>query len=486
MKDARRALVLFLWLAHTLAAADLGHKVRALLESSPAARTAFWGIQIVDAESGNTLFQLNQNHFFVPASNTKLFTTALGLVRLGPDYRFQTTVRLDPGGSLRLVGGGDPNLSNRAIPYRMGAPSGDPLTAFEELADQVVAYGVQRVAGDLIGDDSAYVWQPFAQGWAVDDPIWDYGAPPSALTINDNLFTLQVRPGPAEGTPAALSLVPPLEFYRIDSRVRTEGGAPRKLTVHREPGSMQLRVWGSIPPGDAGATEVLGIDDPALYAARALAAALTRRGVAIAGRPVAYHVFPNQVPDLKSGSPAPAPAGVEVARRTSAPLVEDLRITAKVSQNLHAELILRAVARARRNIGSREAGLEEMKAFLDEVGVDHDAYSLHDGSGLSRLNLVTPATVVKLLRYMRGREHWVSLLPVGGEDGTLSSRFGDSPAAGRIHAKTGTLSHVSALSGYAERRDGAVRVFSIIVNNYNGNSSEIRGVMDKICNLMVE
>ncbi len=160
-----------------------------------------------------------------------------------------------------------------------------------------------------------------------------------------------------------------------------------------------------------------------------------------------------------------------------------------MSQNLHAELALRAVGRARRNLGSREAGLEEIQAFLAEAGIDSDAYNIADGSGLARLNLVTPATVVKLLRYMYNspaRENWISLLPVGGQDGTLSARFGDSALAGRIHAKTGTLAHVSALSGYVQRPDGSWVAFSILVNNYNGRSTEVRAVMDRICTLIME
>jgi hypothetical protein len=230
----------------------------------------------------------------------------------------------------------------------------------------------------------------------------------------------------------------------------------------------------------------LGIEDPAVYAAKAFRELLEQRGIAVAGSAVAQHLYAHDVADLTQGPASKPDSGIELARHTSAPFFEDLRITDKVSQNLHAELALRAVARARRNIGSFEAGREEMRAFLSEVGVEASAYTLFDGSGLSRLNLVTPAAVVKLLRYMYGspaRADWISLLPVGGLDGTLSSRFGDGPATGRIHAKTGSLSHVSALSGYAERRDGRWVGFSVLVNNYNGTAADIRGVMDRICTL---
>jgi D-alanyl-D-alanine carboxypeptidase/D-alanyl-D-alanine-endopeptidase (penicillin-binding protein 4) len=158
-----------------------------------------------------------------------------------------------------------------------------------------------------------------------------------------------------------------------------------------------------------------------------------------------------------------------------------------VSQNLHAEMLLRAVARKLRGLGSRQAGLEEMAAFLAEAGIDPEGWRLQDGSGLSRLNLVKPRTVVELLRYMHDKPEWIGLLPVSGEDGTLSTRFGQKTVNGRIHAKTGTLSHVSALSGYARRRSGSVRTFSILVNNYgSSDSAEIRSVIDKICSLMLD
>ena len=178
-----------------------------------------------------------------------------------------------------------------------------------------------------------------------------------------------------------------------------------------------------------------------------------------------------------------------MARRDSAPLLEDLRITDKVSQNLHAEMALRAVAQARRQIGSREAGIAEEQAFLDEVGVDRGSYTFADGSGLSRLDLVTPTAVVRLLAHMyhsAARDAWISLLPVAGKDGTLHARFAGTAAAGRMFAKTGSLSHVAALSGYARRGNGQMLAFSILVNNYNGPPADLRAAIDRVCTLMLE
>ena len=483
-------LLAALLLLGPLSAADIGRRADELIASSPAANSAFWGIRIVDLSSGKVVYDRSGGRFFVPASNTKLFTTALALDRLGRDYRFTTTVAAasppdDSGvisGPLVLVGGGDPNLSPRVLPYRKDSPPGNPLAAIEDLAAQVTARGVRRVLGDVIGDDTLYPWEPFPPGWGVDDNVWDYGAPVSALVVNDGVLNLMVAPGERDGNLAHISLSPPLEYYEVDNRVRTTAGGERKIHVDRVPGSRQLRLWGAMPAGSAPRTEPLGMDDPALYAACALRDALLRRGVAVDGIARARHRYPSQ-------REAPPAFPVELARRTSAPLLEDLRVTDKVSLNLHAEMTLRAVARVRTGEGSREAGIEELTAFLDEAGVPHDSYNLNDGSGLTRLNLVTAVAVTGLLRYMYAspvREDWISLLPVGGVDGTLAKRFVGTPAAGRIHAKTGSLSHVSALSGYAERKDGGMLAFSILVNNFSGTGAEIRLVMDRICNLMVE
>lgn len=493
-----KGVVMALALAPAMLASNLAESIRLLLDSTPVARTAFWGIQVLDLSSGKTVFELNPNSNFVPASNTKLFTTAMALTRLGPDHTFTTRVMADAlpdaagrvAGGIRLVGGGDPNLSARAIPYRMGAITGNPVAAIEDLADQLVAQGVRRIDGDIIGDDRWYLWQPYAVGWGIDDPQSDDGPPISALTLTDNVLTLNVAPGAAVGEPAALTLSPAIEFYRIENRVRTvAAGGTRSVRFSRLPGSRYAELWGTIPLRDRGESLLISVEDPAEFAARALMVALEDRGVLVQGRAIARHLFPSEVADPKLGAPSDPESGVELARRVSAPLIEDLRITNKVSQNLHAELASRAVAKLRRGVGSFEAAREEMHEFLDEVGVDPGSYHLMDGSGLSRLDLLTPRAVIQLLRYMydgQHREEWVSLLPVGGQDGSLSARFGQTPAAGKVHAKTGSLSHVSALSGYIERADGTWVAFSILVNNYSGPAAGVRGVMDRICNLIWE
>jgi D-alanyl-D-alanine carboxypeptidase/D-alanyl-D-alanine-endopeptidase (penicillin-binding protein 4) len=481
--NLRCATCLFLLLSCRLVAASLPEKIQHVLDAATRLKRGYLGMQIVNIATGAVLFESNPDQLFVPASNSKLFTTALGLMRLGPDYRFHTTVvaSREPdrdgrvAGAIALIGDGDPNLSGRELPYRVDSPPGDGLQAIAALADQIVSKGVRRIDGDIIGDDSAYVWEPYPEAWGMGDMLWEYGAPVSALTLNDNTFTVTVRPG----DPASVSIDPPLEFYQIDNLVRS--GSPKKIRMEREPGSMQLRISGDLPPNDSGVVEILAIHDPALYAAAALREALIQRGVAVRGEAVARHQLPDE--------PVAPAAGFELARRESAPLLEDLRVTAKVSQNLHAELILRAVGRATRGLGTREAGLQEMRVFLKEAGLKAGEYLPNDGSGLARTNLVTPAAVVKLLEFLYRspqRENWLSILPVSGEDGTLQERLKNTPAVGRIHAKTGSLSHVTALSGYAERRDGTILAFSFLANNEGAPASEVRAVLDKICVLMTQ
>jgi serine-type D-Ala-D-Ala carboxypeptidase/endopeptidase (penicillin-binding protein 4) len=475
--------------------AQPGRKISALLEATPAVRSAFWGIEAVDLDTGKTVFSRDASSLFTPASNAKLFTAALALDRLGPDFRFQTRVvsaeAPDREGVIRgplfLVGGGDPNLSAREVPYRKGPATGNPLGWVEEMADQVASRGVKKIAGSVVGDDTWYVWEPHPEGWTVDDTLYDYGAPVSALTVNDNALTLSIRPGARAGDPAEVELSPPLEYYQIDNRVRTiptprGRSAEQRVYLERQPGNRQLRLWGALPLSAPPEIFNIAVEDPSEYAAHALRVALEQRGIVVEGGVEVRHRFANE----QGGALEPY---YELARHESAPLIDDLGITAKVSQNLHAELALRAVGRARGGSGSRPEGLAQMKAFLGEIGIEPEAYSFSDGSGLDRAALVTPAAVVKLLRYMyasRERDRWIALMPVGGQDGTLSERFGDGIASGRIHAKTGTLSHVGALSGYAQRSGGGWVAFSILVNNYNGPAADMRRVIDRICTLILE
>ncbi len=471
-----------------LPAQSLDDRISSIL-AAPAARGATWGIHAVSASTGQVVYSRNASAVLTPASNTKLFTTALGLLRLGPGYRFETRVlasgRPDPQGvlhgGLRLAGGGDPTLSARRIPYQKGPIEGDPLAPLALLADQVAAAGVRVIDGDVIGDDTRWPYDPYPGGWAIGDMPWDYGAPVSALTLNDNSLTITVRPGKSAGDPAAVSLSPSLEYFTIHNTLRTLPGAERRITIHRAPASRVLEISGTAPPNSAALTDYLAVDDPAAFAAEAFAQLLRARGISIRGRVLAAH--------RHAGVPYSEPAGTVLASRQSPPLAETLQVIDKVSQNLHAEIVLREIGHVTRGEGSASAAQKEMSAWLESLGAGKREFEFEDGSGLSRRTLVNPLTVVTVLRALHQSEHretFRDLLPVGGEDGSLSSRFRGEKQASLIRAKTGSISHVAALSGYAGDGPGRRIAFSIIVNGATAPSSAVRVIIDKIAVALLE
>lgn len=457
---------------------DLEHRIDQLVESSPASAHAIVGVSVIQLSSGKPIYRRNDDRLLLPASNMKLLTSAMALQRLGPDYKFTTKLMLEPSGDLALLGSGDPSLSGRVFPYDKDAAAGPGLQAIDDLADQAVKSGITRIDGDIVGDDRLYPWAPYAPSWTQDDALREFGAPVSALTINENVLTLLIRPGGHPGDPATVEINPALEYYAIDNRLITIAPSPdARVRISRANGSRQILLWGSIPAGHGALAETLAIDDPALYAACALYNALTRRGIVVSGKPVARHrtTFEDEDP----------PSGNIVASRQSPPLGQLLQVMDKVSQNLFAELMLREVGRATHHMGTRDAGLDELAAFLAEIGVPKDDARVEDGSGLARNAMVTPRLLTKLLAFMHAaprHDDFIAMLPIGGEDGTLRRRFADasSKAAGAIRAKTGSLARALALSGYAESKTYGPVAFSIIVNDFSAPQSEVRAMIDKI------
>jgi len=478
-----RCGVVLLFAASVLcsSATDLEHRIDALADASGPAARGFFGIHVVELASGKTIYHRNEDKLFLPASNMKLFTSALALLRLGPDYRFTTQVIAEPSGDLVLAGSGDPSLSGRVFPYQKDAVDRPPLIAINDLADQIVASGVRSVAGDVIGDDRLYPWAPYPPNWTQDDALREYGAPASALSVAENTVSIAIHGGAQSGDETRISIDPALEYFSIDNRLATVArGVEAKIRMARPAGSRQILLWGSIPAG-ATVRESVAIDDPAYYAACALYDALVRRGVSIRGRAAARHRLASEDYEVTIGK--------VVASRTSPPLKDLLQMMDKVSQNLFAELMLREVGRFARHQGSREAGLEEMDAMLREIGAGKDETRLEDGSGLSRGAMVTPRAITRVLAFLNGSKYhdaWFSLLPVGGEDGTLSHRLCCVADAKGIRAKTGSLSRALALSGYAESMTHGRLAFSILVNDFSAPSSEVRAWIDKIAMSLLE
>jgi D-alanyl-D-alanine carboxypeptidase/D-alanyl-D-alanine-endopeptidase (penicillin-binding protein 4) len=481
---------------------QLARSIDAIL-SQKNPQSAQWGIEITSLDSGRELYSKNANELFLPASNLKILTTAAAFALVGPDYRFHTTVESASApdkygrviGDLVLVGRGDPNLSSRTLPYNSKTErSQSPTWVLENFADQLVRNGVKQIDGDVVGDDTFYPWEPLAEGWSQDDLQWYYGAPVSALSLNDNMIQLTIMPGEREGEPAFLSFDPWAPYYEIENRTVTapptppgehkNPNAPPPYGIYRAPGARQIEFSGTIPLGDAGESEQLAIDDPALFAAEALKAQLEKRGVKILGHARALHHDLREAPNI----PATEPGRQVLASYDSLPFFEDLRVINKVSQNLHAELALRLMGKVRGGDGSLESGLGVEEQFLMQAGITPQEYSLHDGSGLSRQDLVAPAAMVKLLRYAAAQP-WAAqfqqTLPVAGVDGSLNDRFKNSPAAGHVQAKTGGMDHVKSLSGYATTLSGERIAFSILLNNYSMTDEEAHAAIDQIVNAIV-
>ena len=444
-----------------------------IVQSEPVTARAHLGMRVVELETGKVLYERNARSWFVPASNTKLYSTALALTKLGAAHRFKTQVMAAAGpdsegrivGDLRLVGGADPSLSGRVYPYDRKAEWGAGGAAIEQLADALVAKGVKTVDGMVVGDDTRYAWDPVPSGWGAEDGLFEYGAPVSALLLNDNTVRVAVRPGKEVGEPAELVANPGFEYFSIQNRVTTgAAGTLTRIRFERPVGTREIWLDGSIGLDGAENEQMFAVDDPARLAAQALETALVKRGVMVRGGIGVKHRF--------TGEREECGGCVVLAERDSPPLSQLIQVVNKESQNLHAEIM-------RREGGGKEA----MAELFRTMGIAEEDTYLVDGSGLSRLTLVSPEASTKLLEYMgkhAEREVWVSSLPIGAEDGTLRNRFAGFSEAGRVRAKTGSLTHVAALGGYLEHPKRGTLVFSVMVNNYNGETAKARAVLDKL------
>src|SRR5437899_12212351 len=404
----------------------LPKRIAAVLSDPDLAR-GFWGIEVVSLPSGRILYAQNADKLFTPASNTKLFTTAAALALVGPDYKFHTTVEtagtLDKygrlSGDLVLMGRGDPNLSGRALPYDLRTERNDhPIQVLENLADALVQKGVKYVDGDIVADDSYFAFERYGEGWSQDDLVWGDGAPVSALTINDNVVFVNILPADRPGEKAFVSVKAFAEYYRIDNRIiTTPAGTGRKFFVNREPGSTVLTLWGNMPLDDAGANEALAIEDPAEFAAGLFRQLLEKRGIVVYGHQRTRHTELATLSTFSVTANAPSRGGsfsdkdsdgqprplkidhaITLASYDSKPLLQDVRVVNKVSQNLHAEILLRLLGRERGTAGTIEGGLEVLRGFLTQAGISNDQYVFYDVCGLSRQNLVMPHAILQLLR----------------------------------------------------------------------------------------
>src|SRR6267143_460965 len=471
---------------------SLERRLTTLLDQPPFDR-ASWGVYVQD-DGGRILYQRNADRFAVPASNTKLVVTATAAVLLPAGYRVRTSVyvsgRVQAGvldGDLVLYGRGDPTWSQRCFGVDTLAAAGcdSAFTVVDRLADSIAARGIRRITGKLVGDGSYFEPTLVHPAWNAWDLNWWYAAPVSGLGFHDNSVDFHIAPGAAVDAPPTITWSPDVGLFTFENRARTvpaDSGTTIGDNFFRTPGAGTWDIWaqGTVALGRKPWIESFAVPDPNLYAARALATALLRKGVSVEGGTagttdsLAYRAV------RCCSSPPPGPLAEYLGR----PLGELIFPILNSSQNWFAEMLLKVLGRELRGQGSWEAGLDVERRFLiDSVKIDSTAFSLEDGSGLAAGNLITPRAFVQLLAYMRHHPKsaaFVAALPHSAQPGSLLKRFVGTPFEGHVTAKTGSIDRVNSLSGFLDRPDGRTYIFSVQANAHSVPYQQMLAQIDSV------
>jgi serine-type D-Ala-D-Ala carboxypeptidase/endopeptidase (penicillin-binding protein 4) len=434
-----------------------------------------WGVFAQTLSRGKSLVERNQDFLFIPASNMKLFTTAVALVRLGPDFRYVTRVYTDGvvndgvlSGTLFLRGSGDPTLSRPF--YR------DPREILEEWAGELKDQGIDEISGNIVGDSSLFDDIEVGEGWSFDDDLFCYSARISALSFDNNCFDVVVKPGTRTGERAGVTSNPDRDSEQIRNDIVTsEAGGVTDLRGKRIQGSPLINFTGQIAFDATPRRFRMARTDPALHFVNVFREVLEKKGIRVGGRTFT----------ITSVGRRPDYDGLEVlVIHQSPPLTEIIEQTNKLSQNLYAELLFRTLGAVFGREGSTKEARSVMEETLETMRIKKGSLSIHDGSGLSRLNLVSPRHVCQLLAYMAHHPYFNDFyrsLPAAGKDGTLVGRLRTRDSERQIRAKTGTLTHVAALSGYIESGQQGLIAFSILSNNSVKSGAEVRALQDRVC-----
>jgi D-alanyl-D-alanine carboxypeptidase/D-alanyl-D-alanine-endopeptidase (penicillin-binding protein 4) len=464
---------------------DLTRRIDSRLDASPFNRQ-LWGVALVD-ENGRLLYGRNQDRLFIPASNTKLVVSAVASVLLPPDWRVKTSLYGGPvvngvlQGDLVLYGRGDPTMGRRCYATDSTLPGvcdTDPFARLRQLADTLRARGVHAITGNIVGDGSYFETTLVHPNWEVFDLNWWYAAPVSGLGFNDNSVDFEWGPGPAVGTPAMITMKPNLGDIAFENRtVTVAAGGESDIgdRFFRQPGTMQIWAEGTVALDNAPRTDSFALPDPCLYAAKALRQVLGEAGIAVLGT-TRSTTDSTAYSNLRRTAP--------LAEVVSRPLRDWIFPILNTSQNWFAEMLLKQLGKQFGKAGSWPEGLEVERRFLiDSVKVDSTQFSLSDGSGLSSSNLISPLVFTQLLRYMRRHPRYAAFaagLPQAGLVGSLRNRFLGTPLAGRVRAKTGSISRVMTLTGYIEADRARTLTFSIQANHHAVPSKALLNAIDSV------
>lgn len=428
--------------------------------ADPALAHGWTGVLIKSLDDHRVLYQMNEERLFIPASNMKLFVTSCATDVLPPNFAYTTPLLRDGSldgstlrGSLYLKGSGDSTLETKDL---------------RQLARAVKSAGITRVEGDVVGDASVFDDESLGYGWASDDLAYYYSAEISGLTVDRATATVRITPGKV-GEPPAVSLDPDAGYLLVRSTATTVPDSREEtISVGRLLGTNVVTVSGGVRRGNKDATFAVTMTDPAAYTAFLFRALLREQGVTVTGA-----ARTGKVPD----------GATLVAEHRSPELPAILALINKPSDNLIAESLLKTLGLLKKNAGTASAGADVEREYLKRMGVDPGILVIADGSGLSRHNNVTPASIIAILQFMwshPNREGFVKSLPVAGVDGSLRRRMVNTPAAGKVMAKTGYVGKARSLSGYVTARDGETYAFSMIMNHYNGTTADVNGIQDRI------
>ncbi len=423
--------------------------------ATPTLSGGITGAMVCRADNGAVLYAHDADTRLLPASNRKLFTAASALCLLGPNFRARTEVlaaaKPDAAGAvhgtLYLRGGGDGLLSPADL---------------DTLAVAVAGQGIKRIDGNVAGDGSRFKGGPYGFGWEWDDFSDEEFPQISGLEVNEGVLAVHIAAGSAPGEPVSVTLTPPTDYVSLVVSAKTGAkDAANDCAAERPWDKNYFRVTGTLPVGQTLDVNV-PVKDPDRLAATLFRQALIRHGIAVTG------------PAVQGQTPAGAAV---LAVHDGLPLSETLARMNKPSDNLLAECFVRLLS----PVGSYDAGHELETPVFQKLGVDTDKIALVDGCGVGRRDFVTARAATNLLVGMHRRPDWklyYDSLPIAGVDGTLKGRMKGTAAAGNVHAKTGTLSQVRALSGYVTGKDGRLYVFSLLMNNFPGKAKTAGDVQD--------
>ena len=459
----------------------LGAMLDALFTARPPG-PVLWGVEVRSLDRNERLYARNHDVLLTPASTMKIVTLAAAAERLGWDDRFETTLAAAApirdgtlGGDLVVRGTGDPTIN---------APGTEDL--FAAWAGALRARGVRRIAGRIVGDDdppgddNAAPDAGFGAGWAWDDLALGFAAPAGALQHHENVVHVVVAPADAAGVPGRVQIrTPSSGLTLVNDVVTAAAGEPIDIRLLRAPRQDALVVTGQIPRGSEPAVRTAAVDNPTRFFVRALRNALERHGITVGGEAI-------DIDRLDAQAKTAVRRGLHpLVRHRSDPLSAIARGMMKRSQNLYAEsMLLRLGAAAGRGgrAGGGRAGRRVAGRVLAGWGVGADRAIVADGSGLSRYNYLTAGALVEVLARVyhdpRHRERFLATLPVAGRDGTLRRRMVGTAAEGVVRAKTGSLTRVRGLAGFAETAGGETVAFAILANNFSAAPGEVIRVID--------